>query len=265
MLYYENKSQPVEANLRYNDLGCPYHFHQHIEVVGLLEGQAAVIADSRRFLMNPGDFCIVFPHQVHAYENRSDNVGIVLLFSQGICGEFLETMRRRRPVHPVVSDAEGICRACAHRLVELAQRQPAYADAQQHAQALLLLSQLFPRLELEETAPYSGSLLQELIQYCQDHYTEPLTLELLSQQLHVSRYYLSHLLNQQLHMNLNEYLASLRIADACHWLADETANISEVAFSCGFNSIRSFNRHFSRIVGLSPIQWRKRSRAQHSA
>lgn len=44
---------------------------------------------------------------------------------------------------------------------------------------------------------------------------------------------------------------------ACHWLANSTKNITEVAGLSGYDTIYSFSRAFKRAFGVSPLEWRK--------
>lgn len=61
------------------------------------------------------------------------------------------------------------------------------------------------------------------------------------------------------HTNLTftQYVNKVRIVHACKLLNEETMSIAEVSFECGFNNFSHFNRHFKKITGKSPSQYRK--------
>jgi len=61
-------------------------------------------------------------------------------------------------------------------------------------------------------------------------------------------------------MTFKEYLLSIRIGYACNLLTDENLNISEIAYSSGFENISNFNRQFKKIKEVTPSQFLK----QHS-
>jgi AraC-like DNA-binding protein len=54
-----------------------------------------------------------------------------------------------------------------------------------------------------------------------------------------------------------EYLTQLRIQQAAGLLEGTEQGISEIAREAGFLTLSSFNRHFKRITGASPRQWRE--------
>lgn len=54
------------------------------------------------------------------------------------------------------------------------------------------------------------------------------------------------------------YLNQMRVAMAMAELDGSRKPVSEIAFSCGFETLSSFNRQFKAGAGLSPRQWRRR-------
>jgi AraC-like DNA-binding protein len=58
-------------------------------------------------------------------------------------------------------------------------------------------------------------------------------------------------------MPFKEYLLEIRVEYACKLLKDEALNISEVAYSCGFENLSNFNRQFRRLRGMTPSQYQK--------
>lgn len=56
-----------------------------------------------------------------------------------------------------------------------------------------------------------------------------------------------------------EYVAYLRIQMATALLESTGAAVLEIAQRVGYRTLSSFNRHFRRISGCSPRQWRQRS------
>ena len=54
-----------------------------------------------------------------------------------------------------------------------------------------------------------------------------------------------------------DYLLDIRIEYACKLLEDESLNISEIAYNCGFENLSNFNRQFRRIKNITPSQFQK--------
>ena len=53
------------------------------------------------------------------------------------------------------------------------------------------------------------SVLQKLMDYCANNYSQDLSLEILEKELHVNRFYISHLFSQKLKIKFNSYINSL--------------------------------------------------------
>jgi AraC-like DNA-binding protein len=107
--------------------------------------------------------------------------------------------------------------------------------------------------------PDSGELsaLKNIVDYCSKNYTKEISLELLSKELHMSKYYISHIFGNRLNMRFNDYINSLRISKACLLLADNDKSITAVSDSVGFSTIRTFNRAFLKQTGRSPSEYRR--------
>lgn len=55
-----------------------------------------------------------------------------------------------------------------------------------------------------------------------------------------------------------EYLRKRRIELACNYIKHQKGNISEIAYSVGFNSVNYFSRVFKQMLGVSPTEYQER-------
>jgi len=62
-------------------------------------------------------------------------------------------------------------------------------------------------------------------------------------------------------MTFKEYLLKTRIGYACKLLSEGSLNISQIAYSCGFENISNFNRQFKNIKGLTPSKYQNKLEA----
>jgi AraC-like DNA-binding protein len=58
-------------------------------------------------------------------------------------------------------------------------------------------------------------------------------------------------------MPFKEYLLDIRVDYACKLLKDQSRNIAEIAYSCGFENLSNFNRQFRRLKSMTPSQYQK--------
>jgi len=54
----------------------------------------------------------------------------------------------------------------------------------------------------------------------------------------------------------HRYLQRRRIERACAMLRDTSATVTEIALAVGFDSLGTFSRTFSQVIGRSPTQYR---------
>ena len=49
----------------------------------------------------------------------------------------------------------------------------------------------------------------------------------------------------------------VRISHACYLLTNDSMSIYELSEECGFKSLRSLNRNFLKVVGVTPTEYRR--------
>jgi AraC-like DNA-binding protein len=94
-----------------------------------------------------------------------------------------------------------------------------------------------------------------------------LKVDVLAIKLKISEKLVSHLLNQHIGKNFNDFVNGYRIAEASKKLIDPTQRqftIAAVAFDCGFNSLATFQRCFKQFTGITPTQYQNGLKPQNA-
>ena len=86
------------------------------------------------------------------------------------------------------------------------------------------------------------------------HYTDPLSLELLSSKFFVSKYHLSHEFNRVVGTSVYRYIVQKRLVIAKQMLAGGVAP-TDVYRHCGFGDYANFYRAFKAEYHISPKQY----------
>jgi AraC-like DNA-binding protein len=95
-----------------------------------------------------------------------------------------------------------------------------------------------------------------LLSDIQDHFTESISLKSIAGTVGYSYNYLSKYFNTHINMSFVDFLNETRVNYACYLLIYTEKNITEIAFLCGYESIRSFNRNFVKIKLCTPKEYR---------
>lgn len=87
---------------------------------------------------------------------------------------------------------------------------------------------------------------------------ENITLRAVAERMNVNFQQLSEILNKDIKKNFNTYINEFKVEEAKRLLVEEPElPVIRIAFMVGFNSLRTFNRAFSKNTGYTPIDFRK--------
>ena len=126
----------------------------------------------------------------------------------------------------------------------------------------LLLASIYPFLQLEEKKiPIDLEMEQHLLQYIDSHYTESLSLDILSRELGMSKFSLSRIFSDKLKISFSNYVTQKRLEYSTYLLNHTNLSITEIAFETGFGSTRTFFREFKAAFNGTPKQYRNRKQS----
>lgn len=100
--------------------------------------------------------------------------------------------------------------------------------------------------------------LQDVKEYLDTHYTEKITLEDLSRQFYIDKFYLAKLFKERFGLSILQYLMQLRITTAKRLLRFTDLSIEKIAAECGIEDGNYFARAFKKVEGCSPTEYRRR-------
>ncbi len=99
--------------------------------------------------------------------------------------------------------------------------------------------------------------ITEAKEYLNDNFKEKISLDIISRDIGISKYYL-HRIFREINGNTPlEYLKNIRLEKAKNELQYSNSTIFEIAFKCGFDSTSYFSNIFKKHIGLSPTQFRR--------
>jgi AraC-like DNA-binding protein len=101
--------------------------------------------------------------------------------------------------------------------------------------------------------------MQRCADYIDRSYAQELSLESLARQFGVSVSFLSHEFVRYTGRSVYDYVLHRRVQMA-KAMINEAMPLNEVAYQCGFNDYSNFLRVFSKMAGMSPSAFRKRSK-----
>ncbi len=226
----------------------PSHIHNVYEVLRVTRGSSHAVIDEKEYHLSEGECLAVFPLQYHSYSVDKSSRIEIYVFSPHFIAEFEEFAVGKTPREPRF-DGNLLPKSPTEIGNILAVKSFFYT----------LCHELSVRISFEEhTAEGANpSLLDRLFLFVDKHYDGECTLAAASEALAYDYTYLSKLFKSKTGMPYGEYVSRFRVGRATYELVGSDKNISEIAYMVGFDSIRTFNFEFKRILGTTPREYRK--------
>lgn len=116
------------------------------------------------------------------------------------------------------------------------------------------------RAQRGKTASRRDTLIREVNQFIQAHLSEDISLTQIAAAVNFHPAYLSRIYKESTHMGLSEYIGAQRLSTACELLRETHLKVVDIGRRLGFNSATYFTRFFKKHQGVSPQEYRDRSR-----
>lgn len=100
--------------------------------------------------------------------------------------------------------------------------------------------------------------LRQVMEYIHSHLDTDLSLETLANLAGMSAHYFAQLFKQSMGVAPHQYVIRCRVERAKGLLSQSGLSIADIAYQVGFANQSHLNRHFKRLVGATPGQWRRR-------
>lgn len=100
--------------------------------------------------------------------------------------------------------------------------------------------------------------IESVSTFIEEHLDQPLLLDDIAQQVHLSRFYFLRLFQRHFYETPHQYLIRKRLDRARELLANSDLSVTEICFAVGFESLGSFSTLFQKRVGWSPSIYRAR-------
>ena len=294
---HENRDYPV--GVYYVEPGemfmehVRWHWHTECELDVIKEGSAEYLIDNKKILLRKGQAIYISRNVMHSISSAEHTRCVImsLIFSPTFLFPGENSTVSNNYMRPVLEDPGFRYRIFDSRdrwdrnVISYAE-DILYANLQKEfgyeLQTQSLLCQLwllflskvsFPATEeIAASANTKKSLsadenrIKDAIFFIEQNYKEAVTLEDISNSIHVSKSECCRLFHRAGNMTPFEYLMHYRIlkaADIIQRNIKEPIPVSELAISVGFNNTSYFNKRFREYFGCTPTQYRKMAKTEH--
>ena len=254
-----------------------FHYHDFHKVLIHLSGNTSYSIEGQNFDLQPNDIVFVGAGEVHRPIFHDDSVyeRIIIYISKTFLAEysrddndltycFRNAMENNSHVLRLNSFKNSPVAASVNKLINNLGKD-AYANE-------LLMQVLFLEfmVELNRAAisdqveylstNYAGTKINSIIQYINDNLTSELSVDSISKEFYLSRYYLMHTFKEETGYTVGNYISMKRLSLA-QSLIDSGVSIVDASQQSGFGTYSTFLRAYKKTYGTSP---RKKAESQAS-
>ena len=259
--FYEKLDQNIRV-FHSMGLNFPLHLHSQLEVVCVLGDKMNMTIQGKEMFFEKGDFIIIFPNILHSYDSNfsqegSSSAALTVICGLSLTGEYLNKLINYHARDSFVL-SKDLHEDVGFAMEALLKENNSLKDlAVCKAFIQLILARTLPQLELvkNKDTDFHG-LIYQLVNFISQNFKEPLSLDILADELGVSKYYLSRVFSRKLNTNFNDYINGLRLNYATMLMSATDHSITQIANDSGFSSQRTFNRVFQESFHVTPSEYR---------
>lgn len=249
----------------------PYHFHPEYELTLILKGTGKRFVGDNISSFNEGDLVLLGKNLPHCWldygKNKGDVAAIVIHFKEGCLGQDFFNLpeldaikhlldRSSRGIHFPASITKHIQDIislmpykdgldCILYFLKIMQ----YLSGSDHR----ILSQTNYGLKTENT---KFNRINVAFEYLYKHFKQEINISTVAGLVNMNISAFCHYFKKCTGKTFSEILNEIRIGYACKLLIETDLNVSEICYSCGYNSLSNFNKRFKAINQLSPLNYR---------
>ena len=260
------------------DDGIPFQWHYHPE----FELTLTMNSSGQRYIgdaiatYGDGDLVLLGPNLPHTWNSAEKIDGtrphhaIVMWFTEAWAEGVTETLAEMRVVQPLLARAgRGVVfsRDAASAARPLIESIPARTPADR----LLRLMETLALLATDSDArPIAGpsadrrkvdtpdrDRIERVLDHIHANYREPIAVASLADVAALSVSGFHRLFRRHTRLTVTEYVADLRIGQACALLVNSSKPVAHIADEVGYTNLANFNRRFRALKGMTPREFRR--------
>lgn len=265
-LHYSHGVPKKDSTLYY------LHYDENLIIEYFRKGETSKRIEGNIYNIQEGDLIITTPDELHVairtdecyIEKISLHISEALLAAFGgnrtvFFGTILNKKKGVGNLIPANIVRELGMDTLLTQCLQYAQNSSLEAQVLLNCKVIELLSRLSQLIETGNTAglitPSSNKTVNEMLNYINRHYTEEVTLDVLANKFHFSKYYISHLFRDFVGVSPYEYLITRRLY-LFNDLIRQKQSIRQASFSVGFNNYSNFFRLYKKHFGITPQQFK---------
>lgn len=272
-IWDDNHTQLHFARVESHNQLVPAHWHNHLEIICLLEGSMTVCINDSVYQLNPGDIQITNPKDIH-YTHSTAKSSYYLLqipsFHLERMGADWQLLHFQEYI-PFSMMETSLSHSLIHSFHELKKLD----DEQENGYQLLFLSciyELLHKLYTRATTRLSSQKydrtnrdflrIEQSMHYVHKNYQHPICLEEVASSLSITPEHFCRLFKKYTGQTFLTYVGQIRMLHFYQGLLSTNESITYLLDVNGISNYKSFMREFKKAYGDTPNKIRMLHRGQ---
>jgi len=275
-LSMRKNSSPIEISYQsINDF--PYHWHDYLEIIIILQGSIELFAGTDSIILNKGDVEILNFSEIHRMVGKPDNVVLSLKIQSDLAQLIAPDIKEiifNSVVVPYDEDKEEGIKTLGRMIARFALARagsPVNINESATADIKEILYFIKDNFDIVRHALRSRGLsasdytimqgrYRRIADYIFNNYSEKISLRDIAERENLSLYFLSHEIKELFGDGFQELINFQRIKYAMKLLLCSDMNSTEIAYECGYSAPRYLSTYFKKTLNTSPDKYRKKFR-----
>ena len=232
---------------------CSLHINPELEIVFVKKGNVSVNVGSYEFTVSANEFTIIQPYRIHSFKPSENTDATVYMFPNSMVSEFYSLCKNMEATTTVFS----LDKVTVDYILLATEKYLAESGIYYAKSILNTFLAEFTRDNSFIQMSFDASNLNRIVEYIYFNVSGNITLKDISTEFNIKESQLNRLLMSYTGLGFKEFVNAIRIEKAIVLLSRIDMNITEIAFESGYDNIRTFNRAFLKMTGLTPSQYRK--------
>lgn len=268
--FYETRS--YDSGLKvwhnvYNNIHFIPHWHFEIELIYVRGGVAEINIEGDKILAKEGDLVICDSGLIHSSSSKyMDNHLEFIIFDPTIINPGFDGFQLKNTIITKDELEEYQMTDHLHNLlnvieIEKNNRDVFYEEiilSSMKTFCFTLYRKIRDREKREDNSNFANVMnFKNLLYYIENNFDQQITLKDGADIMHLSESYFSTKFKDYTGYSFIDYINITRIESSVNDLLNSSKSITDVAYSNGFNNIKTFNRVFKGVTGKTPSQIKK--------
>jgi AraC-like DNA-binding protein len=245
----------------------PRHSHDYYVISVIERGRQSFLHKGTKYVTPPGGLILINPGAVHTGE-AVDGAGFELRSLYPTTAHIEMAISELTGTNHAIPFFKEVRVDDPHVAKNISALHRAMFDAssllESESRLLWMLTQLIERYAdvsyAQRKAGREKKVVQQACNYIEENFAKGISLNELAEYVALSPYHLLRVFRAEVGMPPYTYLESIRVRQAQR-LIERGRSLADVAVETGFSSQSHMTRHFKSIIGVTPGEYARQSRA----